>query len=52
MRISFRCWVAAALVCTPGILVAQSPGGGGAPAPDVTSERLQNAADEPGAGMM
>jgi len=52
MRISSRCWVAAALVCTPGFLVAQSPGGGAAPARDVTTERLLNAADEPGAWMI
>jgi alcohol dehydrogenase (cytochrome c) len=52
MRITSRCWVAAALVCTPAIAGAQSPGGGAAPPPDVTSERLLNAADEPGSWMM
>ena len=52
MRITSRCWVAAVLVCTPGIAEAQSPGGGAAPPPDVTTERLLNAADEPGSWMM
>ena len=52
MRISSRCWVAAALVCTPGFAGAQSPGGGAAPPADVTTERLLNAADDPGSWMM
>src|SRR5688572_18793978 len=51
-RITSRCWVAAALVCGPGLAGAQSPGGGAAPTPEVTSERLLRAADEPGSWMM
>jgi glucose dehydrogenase len=52
MRITSGWWVAPALLCSAGVASAQAPGGDAVPPPEVTSERLLHAADEPGSWMM
>jgi alcohol dehydrogenase (cytochrome c) len=54
MRITSRCWVVSALSCVAvaAQAQAQAPGGDALPAPEVTTQRLLHAADEPNSWMM
>src|SRR5262245_54066620 len=52
MRIMSGWWVAPALLCSASVASAQAPGGDAVPPPEVTSERLLHAADEPGSWMI
>lgn len=52
MSIASRCLFTPALMLFATAAVAQAPGGGSAPAPEVTSERLLNAQNEPGSWLM
>ena len=52
MRITSRWLVAPALLCSAGVAVAQAPGGGAVQPPEVSTQRLLHAADEPGNWMI